>query len=126
MNVTKRGTERRKWPRLPLAIPIFVRSRDDRGGENLEFATSLNVSAGGMLIALRRIVPPTLELRLEIPSAPVALALLPRSARDLRARATRTTSAEGYHLLGLKFVRPLLRPNGTNDAPRRRKLASVR
>ena len=49
MNGVRAGTERRKWARLPLAIPVFVRSRDRKGKEFLEFATALNVSAGGML-----------------------------------------------------------------------------
>ena len=125
MNGTQPTTERRKWARLPLAIPVFVRSRDDEGKEFLEFATALNVSAGGMLVAVRRITPALVQLRLEIPSAPVAaVALLPRASRDLRARALRTTPAEGYYLLGLKFSRPLLpsaRPNGN----RRRKVVSA-
>src|SRR5579859_5092505 len=99
---TSRGTERRKWARLPLAIPVFVRSRDGKGKEFLEFATALNVSAGGMLVAIRRVLPPIAQLRLEIPSAPVA-ALAPRAARTLRAKTLRTTPADGYYLLGLKF-----------------------
>jgi hypothetical protein len=51
MNETRPVNERRKWIRLPLAIPVFVRSRDDKGKDFLEFATALNVSAGGMLVA---------------------------------------------------------------------------
>jgi len=102
-------TERRKWTRLPLAIPVFVRCRDTNGQEVLEFATALNVSAGGMLVAIRRLLPAVARLRLEIPSAPVAaLALLPKASRSLRAKALRSTPAEGYYLLGLKFARPLL------------------
>jgi hypothetical protein len=109
MNGTRTGTERRKWARLPLAIPVFVRSLDGDGKEFLEFATALNVSAGGMLVAIRRLSPAVAQIQLEIPSAPVAsLALLPRASRTLRARALRTTPAEGYYLLGLKFSRPLL------------------
>ena len=109
MNAARPGTERRKWPRLPLAIPVFVRSRDGRGKEFLEFATALNVSAGGMLVAIRRILPTTAQIGLEIPSAPVAtLASLPKSSRALLAKALRTTPAEGYYLLGLKFSRPLV------------------
>jgi hypothetical protein len=105
----KRSGERRKWPRLPLAIPVFVRSRDDKGKELLEFATALNVSAGGMLLAVRRTLPSAAQILLEIPSAPLAaLALLPRASRHLRARSLRSTQANGYHLLGLKFSRPLL------------------
>jgi c-di-GMP-binding flagellar brake protein YcgR len=121
MHATKAGTERRKWARLPLAIPVFVRSRDEKGKEFLEFATALNVSAGGMLVAVRRNLPGVAEIQLEIPSAPVAsLALAPSVSRSLKAKATRTTPEEGYYLLGLKFLRPLLRANNPNGARRRR------
>jgi hypothetical protein len=124
MNGAKAGNERRKWTRLPLAIPVFVHSRDGKGKEFLEFATALNVSAGGMLVAIRRVLPAVAQIRLEIPSAPVAaLALLPRASRTLRAKALRTTPAEGYYLLGLKFARPLMAP--TNRTVRGRKIASA-
>jgi hypothetical protein len=106
---------------LPLAIPVFVRSRDDDGKEFLEFATALNVSAGGMLVAVRNVKPFVDHLKLEIPSAPVAaIAMLPKSSRDLRAKALRTTPADGYYLLGLKFSRPLLRSNEPNGLRRRK------
>src|SRR5215472_19231253 len=119
-----RGTERRKWARLPLAIPVFVRSRDGKGKEFLEFATSLNVSAGGMLVAIRRVLPPVAQIRLEIPSAPVAtMALLPRAARTLTAKMLPTTPAHGYYLLGLKFIRPL--PVSGKPPARGRKLVST-
>src|SRR5579864_7934616 len=87
MNVARSGNERRKWERLPLAIPVFVRSHDEKGKEFLEFATALNVSAGGMLVAVRRVLPAVAQLQLEIPSPPVAaLALMPRASRNLRAK----------------------------------------
>ena len=61
------------------------------------------------MVAVRRSLPKAAQVLLEIPSAPLAAtATLPRAARTLRARATRITHAEGYHLLGLKFSRPLL------------------
>src|SRR6267378_1669334 len=101
--------EHRKWPRLPLAIPVFVRSRDDKGKEFLEFATALNISAGGALVAVRRALALSAQVSLEIPSAPLAtLAGLPRASRNMRAKMLRTSHTEGYHLLGLKFSRPLL------------------
>ena len=106
MTGAARETERRKWARLPLAIPVFVRSRDSKGKEFLEFATALNVSAGGMLVAIRRVLPAVAQLQLEIPSAPIA-ALAPQATRTIRARTLRTTPADGYYLLGLKFSRPL-------------------
>jgi hypothetical protein len=108
-----------------LAIPVFVRSRDDKGKEFLEFATALNISAGGALVAVRRSLPKAAQVLLEIPSSPLAAtAGLPKAARTLRARAVRVNHSEGYHLLGLKFSRPLL--NGSSTArPLRRKLASA-
>ena len=113
-------TERRKWPRLPLPIPVFIRSRDDGGKDLLEFASALNVSAGGMLLAVRRSLPLSAQVQLEIPSAPI---LPPDSrshqARMLAARTLRVTHAEGHHLVALKFARPLA---GTVVA--RRKVAS--
>jgi hypothetical protein len=124
LNRQKPETERRKWPRLPLAIPVFVRSRDEKGKEFLEFATALNISAGGALVAVRRSLPLSAQVSLEIPSAPLAAAgTLPKASRTLRARSVRITHAEGYHLVGLKFSHALL-----NDAlkrrPMRRKVAS--
>jgi hypothetical protein len=124
MNGVRFPNERRKWPRLPLAIPVFVHSSAGKGKEFLEFATSLNVGAGGMLIAIRRALPAITQLRLEIPSAPVAsLALQPRATRTLRAKTLRTTPAAGYYLLGLKFVRPL--PLASKPNSRERKTVSA-
>lgn len=126
MNADRPTGERRKWVRLPLAIPVFVRSRDGKGKEFLEFATALNVSAGGMLVAMRKVLPAIAQIRLEIPSAPVAaLALLPRASRTLRAKALRTTPAEGFYLLGLKFSRPLLHPGASNGLRRRKVTVAV-
>src|SRR5579871_1763621 len=117
MNAKRRQTERRRWSRLPLAIPVFVRSRDRKGKEFLEFATALNVSAGGMLVAIRRIPPAMPNVQLDIPSAPMALSYAPRASRTLRARTLRTTPAQGFYLVGMKFSRPLL----LTPSPRRRK-----
>ncbi len=116
--------ERRRWPRLPLAIPVFVRSHAEADREFLEFATALNVSAGGMLVAVRRSLPASAQVSLEIPSAPLAaLAELPAVTRNLRAKVLRMLHGEGYNLVALKFSRPLASVNGRPKAPRR-KLAS--
>ena len=101
--------ERRRWPRLPLAIPVFVRTPLEHDREFLEFATALNVSAGGMLVAVRRSLPSLAEVSLEIPSAPLAaLAALPKAARALRAKVLRIEHSESCNLVGLKFSRPLV------------------
>jgi PilZ domain len=114
--------ERRRWSRLPLAIPVFVRSHDQSGNDSLEFATSLNVSAGGMLLAVRRAFKPEAQVRLEIPSAPVAATPTIRVARTLQGKALRVASADGYYILGVKFIRPL---RIGNRPTRKRKIIST-
>jgi c-di-GMP-binding flagellar brake protein YcgR len=91
-----------------LAIPVFVRSRAESDKELLEFATALNVSAGGMLVAVRRSIPAAAQVSLEIPSAPLAaMAELPTVTRNLRAKVLRMQPGQGYNLVGLKFSKPL-------------------
>ncbi len=125
MSPSAPAAERRRWSRLPLAIPVFVRGQVGQEREFLEFATALNVSAGGMLLAVRRSLPSSTQVLLEIPSAPLAaLAALPKVARSLRAKALRTQHAEGYNLVGLKFSRPLVKSH-PQLKPGRRKLVSV-
>ena len=113
--------ERRKWPRLPLAIPVFVRTSDENGKDLLEFATALNVSAGGALVAVRRSLPLSSLVLLEIPSAPLmTTAALPKAARNLRAKALWESHANGYQLLGVKFSHPLTDPTEDRAEPRRK------
>ena len=124
MKVNGHAGERRRWPRLPLAIPVFVRTQDESDKEFLEFATAINVSGGGMLVAVRRSMPSTTQILLEIPSAPMAaLAALPKVARSLRARVLRMEHGEGYNLLGVKFSRPLV-DSHVPARPLKRKVAS--
>jgi len=124
LNHHKPGPERREWVRLPLAIPVFVRSRDQSGKDFLEFATAVNISAGGALVAVHRSLRPSTQVSLEIPSAPLAAsAPVPKSSRNLKAKIVRVTHAEGYHLLGMKFTQPLL-STAMRRAASRRKVAS--
>ena len=100
--------EERKWARLHLAIPVFVRARDGNGKDSLEFATAINISAGGALVVVRRSLPQSAVLSLEIPSAPIGPTPgLKASSRAIKAKAVWITHLDAYHLLGLKFDRPL-------------------
>jgi hypothetical protein len=100
--------EERKWPRLQLSIPVFVRTLDGTGKDSLEFATAINISPGGALVAVRRSLPKSALVSLEIPSAPIGPANgLKTSSRIMQARAVWVAHRDDYHLLGLKFVRPL-------------------
>jgi len=114
--------ERRRFERIPLAIPVFVRGEDLEGKEFLEFATSLNISAGGALLATRRHLPKLSTISLEIPSAPLPrIALLPKIVRRLKARLVRSSLLDGCHLWAVRFRLQPLRAN-----PVLRKVRSAR
>ena len=108
MRRTVSVAERRGWDRLPISIPFFVRGTSASGEEFLEFATALNLSAGGLLLATRRYLDPGTQISLEIPVALVNKAQLPRSVSLLHATVLRCTADRQYFLLGLQFQEPLL------------------
>jgi hypothetical protein len=120
----KTTREKRGWQRLPLAVPVFVRGTDREGKEFLEFTTALNVSAGGMLVGLRRDLKRSSRVFLEVPAAPApgpaaaaeSTGRQPSGtrqksslgpARNLSARLVRVSEAAGWKLCGFRFVRPL-------------------
>ncbi len=103
-------TERRRWQRIHLAIPVFVRGADEQGKQFLEFTTALNISAGGALLAIRRYLPRSSRVSLEIPSAPLPpLSVAPHFVKTIGARLVHITHSDECDLWGLKFTRPLTR-----------------
>lgn len=104
------AAERRDWDRLPISIPFFLRGRKGSGEEFLEFATALNLSAGGVLLAARRFLDPGTHVTLEVPVALVNKAQLPRSVSLLQAVVRRCIPDRQYYLLGLEFKEPLISP----------------
>ena len=118
--------DERKWARLQLAIPVFVRARDGAGKDSLEFATAVNISAGGALVVVRRSLPKSAVVSLEIPSAPIGpVQGIKTSSRVMQAKAIWVTHLDDHHLLGLKFARPLGTDVGTVSRRHLRKAASV-
>lgn len=100
--------ERRRSQRLAFAIPIFARGVDDAGKEFLEFTTTLNVSAGGALLVMRRGVALDSRILLEIPAAPLPrVATTPDIVRTLQARVVRVTFSQPSYLWALRFNQPL-------------------
>jgi hypothetical protein len=100
--------ERRRWERLPISVPFFMRANKDNGEELLEFATALNLSGGGALLASRKYLDPGTSVRLEIPVALTNKAQLPRTVSLLQAKLLRCTPDRQYFLLGFEFKPPLL------------------
>jgi hypothetical protein len=101
--------ERRRWARLSLAIPVFVRGVNGQGREFVEFCTLLNESAGGALLAIRKPLRRWSRVSLEMPFAPaLGNVELRHTVRILRARVVRIMPIDGGNLCGLRFARTLL------------------
>jgi hypothetical protein len=121
-----RKKEERKWARLQLAIPVFIRTRDGNGKDSLEFATAINVSPGGALVVVRRSLPKSALVSLEIPSAPIGPARgLKTPSRILQAKAVWVTHLDDHHLLGLKFTRPISTDGASVSGSHLRKVGSA-
>lgn len=102
--------ERRRWERLNVAIPIFVRGTDTKGEAFIEFTSALNVSAGGALIVMRNLaVSPQASVSLEVPSAPWPQAGSARRRFD--GQLIRMRAEGGCSLAAFRFTRPLLESN---------------
>jgi hypothetical protein len=120
------SAERRGWDRLPISIPFFVRGSKPGGEEFLEFATALNLSAGGLLLASRRYLDAGTKISLEIPVALVNKTQLPRSVSRLHATVLRCTPDRQYFLLGLQFEEPLLAAHQESETARVRYAGAAR
>jgi c-di-GMP-binding flagellar brake protein YcgR len=97
--------ERRRWQRLKVPVPMFIRGVDERGKDFLEFSTALNISAGGALLVSRRYIPNDSKIFLEIPPAPYPQERT--KGRSIRARVVQVRNSDRYHLCNLEFSRPL-------------------
>jgi hypothetical protein len=97
----------RRWPRLSIAFPVFLHGFDAEGGSMLEFGTAVNVSAGGALVAVKR-VPKTKEVTLEMPVPPGSSPNAPTTHRIIASRIVRLHPGAEHTYLGLEFAKPLL------------------
>ncbi len=96
----------RKHQRLPIAFPVFVHGKDPEGRNYLEFASVLNVSAGGALLMLRR-VPSNKHLSMEIPLTPGFDSNGTNAVHIMRGRIVRTEARQQHMLVALQFDQPL-------------------
>jgi len=105
-----RVKERRRWPRLPLAIPVFMRGSDEWGKDILEFSTIVNISAGGVSILTRK--RPYRRVRLEIPVGSAGLDKIAHPQRKFEARILRVVESQGWYWCAAKFNGPIRSPSG--------------
>lgn len=97
-------SERRRWERIPIPVPVFVRGIDHEQRTFLEFATMTNINFGGALLITRRHLSIGSMVEIEVPCA--RQQVIP-FGRLLQARLVHTAWAERSHVAGLEFIEPL-------------------
>lgn len=107
INVDKK-TKIRRWDRLPICVPMFVRWMDKRRRKFQVFATALNVSAGGALLVMPRQPPLGATVELEIPCSPVASEIsLGSAVHHLVAEVVRVEDRQNAYLVAANFLVPI-------------------
>jgi hypothetical protein len=100
--------ERRRFPRIHLQVPLFVRGRDAHGQQFLELAKALDISGLGAFITCPKalVISDFVTLTIPAPSI-ISSALIPAGMPPIQARVRRQQEAGDIYLVGVEFVRPL-------------------
>ena len=102
-----KGKERR-FPRIRLQVPIFLRGQDASGVEFVELTKTLNISASGACIASNHILRPEQVVHLTIPTpAASSSGLVPNETPPITARVLHQRTAGDLRLFGLEFSKTL-------------------
>jgi hypothetical protein len=100
--------DRRRSPRLPLQVPIFVRGLDVYGDEFLDLTKTLNISGVGACLASARSLHPHQLVSLRIPApSPSSSGVVPEASPPISARVVREHPVGDIHMVAVEFVKPL-------------------
>ena len=100
--------ERRRFQRLQLQVPLFVRGKDAQGEQFLELAKTLNISGLGALITCPRALSSSDFVTLTVPAPSItSSALVPAGMAPIQARVRRQQEAGDVHLIGVEFLKPI-------------------
>ena len=100
--------ERRRFPRVHLQVPVFVRGKDAHGQQFLELAKALNISGLGALITCPKALALGDFVTLTVPAPSItSSALVPAGMPPIQARVRRQQEAGDVYLVGVEFIKPL-------------------
>jgi len=101
-------TERRRFSRIRLQVPMFIRGVDASGDDFLDLTKTLNISSVGAYLASPRPLKPNEMISLKIPApSPSNSGLVPEPTATITARVRRTVAAGDVHLVAVEFLKPL-------------------
>jgi hypothetical protein len=98
----------RRFPRIHLQVPLFIRGKDAYGEQFLELAKTLDISAIGAFVTSPRPLSVNDVVTLTIPAPSItSSALVPAGMPPIQARVRRQQEAGDVHLVGLEFLKPI-------------------
>jgi len=100
--------ERRRFQRIRLQVPLFVRGKDSHGEQFLELAKTIDISGLGAFITCPRALAIHDVITLTIPAPSItSSALVPAGMPPIQARVKRHQEAGDVHLVGVEFLKPI-------------------
>jgi len=100
--------ERRRYQRIHLQIPLFIRGKDAQGEQFMELAKTLNISAIGAFVASPRPLTVNGFITLTIPAPSITSSgLVPAGMAPIQARIRRQQEAGDVYLVGVEFLKPI-------------------
>jgi len=101
-------SKQRRFPRIRLQIPVFLRAQDASGVDFVELTKTLNISASGACIASSHILRPDQVVHLTIPTpSPASSGLVPNETPPITAKVLRQQAAGELRLFGIEFFKTL-------------------
>ncbi|MBS1864962.1 MAG: PilZ domain-containing protein [Acidobacteria bacterium] len=98
----------RRFPRIRLQVPIFLRGLDASGVEFVELTKTLNISASGACIASNHLLHLDQVVHLTIPTpAASSSGLVPNETPPITAKVLRQQAAGELRLFGVEFLKTL-------------------
>jgi hypothetical protein len=100
--------ERRRFQRIHLQVPLFIRGRDSHGEQFVELAKTLDISGLGAFITSPRPLAINGFITLTIPAPSITSSgLVPAGMAPIQAKVKRQQEAGDVHLVGVEFLKPI-------------------
>jgi hypothetical protein len=100
--------ERRRFQRISLQVPLFIRGKDAYGEQFLELAKTLDISGIGAFLTSPRPLAINEIVTLTIPAPSItSSALVPAGMPPIQARVKRKQDAGDVQLVGVEFLKPI-------------------
>jgi len=100
--------ERRRYQRIRLQVPLFIRGKDAQGEQFMELAKTLDISAIGAFLASPRPLMLGGFITLTIPAPSITSSgLVPAGMAPIQAKIRRQQEAGDVYLVGVEFLKPI-------------------